>query len=395
MSIPFAHIGARVQALRRCTFYGPERIWLGDDVSIDEGTQMDALNLAFNDSPGAIRIHIGNRSIIGRDNFLSATNCIQIGERVLFAQNVYVADAGHHYADVGVAIMDQGFSGYTGSVQIEDDCWLARNVVIVAGRGELRIGRGSVIAANSVVRNSVPAYAVVAGSPASLIRLYDPRTGTFEPIRAESDVQRIMDNREALGLPRVQPPLDRTAFHHLVAPLAIEGTVGRPGVFGVLVEDNDWEVWLATYLEAFAADDPVVLVLGVEDSRRIERIQQVYASLTTSSASPDVVVHQYEPYQRAAFLRAVSALLVDSSELHVVQSLACGTPVLSPAVSQFDRWIVDAETAVVDEDRQSLLRRAAQHADALAQLGDAGRVRIERAYGVPWVLAGERRGYAT
>jgi len=393
MSIPFAHVGARVQVLRRCTFYGAERIWLGDDVSIDEGTQMDALNLAFNDAPGAMRIRIGNRSIIGRDNFFSSTNCIPIGERVLFAQNVYVADAGHHYADVGVAIMDQGFSGYTGSVQIEDDCWLARNVVIVAVRRELRIGRGSVIAANSVVRNSVPAYAVVAGSPASLIRLYDPRKGAFEPIRSESDVQRIMGNREALGVSPATPPLDRTAFHHLVTPLSIEGTVSRSVVFGALTDDDDWEMWLAAYLEVFAQSDPVVLVLGVEDSRRIERIQVGYASRTTSSASPDVIVHHYEPHQRPAFLRAISALLVGSSELHVVQSLACGTPVLSSNASQ--RWLVEAETALMGEVRPALLRRAVECSGGLAQLGEAGRVGIERAYGVPWVLAGERRGYAT
>ena len=52
-------------------------------------------------------------------------------------------------------------------VKIEDDCWIAANSVILAG---VTIGRGSVIAAGSVVTEDVPAYSVVAGVPAKVIK---------------------------------------------------------------------------------------------------------------------------------------------------------------------------------------------------------------------------------
>ncbi len=52
-------------------------------------------------------------------------------------------------------------------VRIEDDCWIAANTVILAG---VTIGKGSVIAAGSVVNKDVPPYSVVAGVPAKVIK---------------------------------------------------------------------------------------------------------------------------------------------------------------------------------------------------------------------------------
>ena len=52
-------------------------------------------------------------------------------------------------------------------VKIEDDCWIAANTVILAG---VTIGKGSVIAAGSVVNKDVPPYSVVAGVPAKVIK---------------------------------------------------------------------------------------------------------------------------------------------------------------------------------------------------------------------------------
>ena len=53
------------------------------------------------------------------------------------------------------------------NVKIEDDCWIAANSIILAG---VTIGKGSVVAAGSVVTTDVPPYSVVGGVPARLIK---------------------------------------------------------------------------------------------------------------------------------------------------------------------------------------------------------------------------------
>ena len=56
-------------------------------------------------------------------------------------------------------------------VIIEDDCWLAANSIILAG---VTIGKGSVVAAGSVVTDHVAPYSVVAGVPAKFIKSRKP-----------------------------------------------------------------------------------------------------------------------------------------------------------------------------------------------------------------------------
>lgn len=52
---------------------------------------------------------------------------------------------------------------------IGDDVWLGHNCVILPQVGT--IGRGAVIAAGAVVTRPVPAYAIVAGNPARVVRM--------------------------------------------------------------------------------------------------------------------------------------------------------------------------------------------------------------------------------
>ena len=55
-----------------------------------------------------------------------------------------------------------------GDVIIGNDVWIGAGVTILSG---VRIGNGAVIGAGSVVAKDVPAYGIVAGNPAKLIRL--------------------------------------------------------------------------------------------------------------------------------------------------------------------------------------------------------------------------------
>ncbi|MGE5141824.1 MAG: acyltransferase [Acidobacteriota bacterium] len=56
-------------------------------------------------------------------------------------------------------------------VVIEADVWLGAGVVVLPG---VRIGRGAIVGANSVVTRDVPPLHVVAGQPARTVRVLTP-----------------------------------------------------------------------------------------------------------------------------------------------------------------------------------------------------------------------------
>jgi acetyltransferase-like isoleucine patch superfamily enzyme len=51
-------------------------------------------------------------------------------------------------------------------IRVEDDCWIASHAVVLAG---VTVGRGSIVAAGSVVTKNVPPYSIVAGVPARVV----------------------------------------------------------------------------------------------------------------------------------------------------------------------------------------------------------------------------------
>jgi lipopolysaccharide O-acetyltransferase len=140
---------------------GAGRIAVGSDVYVGAGSCLQTLGDA--EAPA---LFIGDGTSIAGTAVLSAASCVRLGERVLLARNVYVADHQHAFEDVGRAILDQGITR-VGAVTIGDGAWLGQNVVVGPG---VSIGVGAVIGANSVVLDDVPAYMVAVGAPARVIR---------------------------------------------------------------------------------------------------------------------------------------------------------------------------------------------------------------------------------
>lgn len=109
---------------------------------------------------------------------------LNIGSYCSISANVQIFLGGHHRADWVTtypfpAFLPQAahipeFSGTRGDVDIGSDVWLCANCIILSG---VRIGHGAVIANGAVVTRDVPAYAIVAGNPARVVRWrFDERT---------------------------------------------------------------------------------------------------------------------------------------------------------------------------------------------------------------------------
>jgi len=110
-------------------------------------------------------LRIGNNSSIGPFAYIGCSGFIDIGDNVIMGPRVGIFAENHHFDNLKIPIREQGVE--RSFVKIHDDCWIASNVVILAG---VTIGRGCVIASGSVVTKDIPPFSVVAGIPAKVVK---------------------------------------------------------------------------------------------------------------------------------------------------------------------------------------------------------------------------------
>lgn len=101
---------------------------------------------------------------------LAGTEVVSLGDRVSIAPRVTLVTSSHPNASRLAAAAPVA----RGPVIIEADAWIGAGAVILPG---VRIGRGAVVGANSVVTGDVPPLTVVAGLPARSLRILLPPPG--------------------------------------------------------------------------------------------------------------------------------------------------------------------------------------------------------------------------
>lgn len=110
-------------------------------------------------------VRIGERTSINRGCQMFASHYykdveISIGNHVAVAPGVYFLAAGHDYTKLNLP-------DTAGSIVVKDNVWIGARSVILQG---VTVGEGAVVVAGSVVTRDVPAYTVVAGVPARVIK---------------------------------------------------------------------------------------------------------------------------------------------------------------------------------------------------------------------------------
>ena len=114
-------------------------------------------------------IIIGNGSSIRDFSQVSAIQSIRIGNGVRIGPNVLITDNAHGASVAGLLDIAPNLRPLSskGPIVIEDNVWIGTKSSIMPG---VHIGRGSIVAANSVVTHDVPPYCVAAGVPAKVIK---------------------------------------------------------------------------------------------------------------------------------------------------------------------------------------------------------------------------------
>lgn len=113
---------------------------------------------------GSGQLIIGERSYISSYCIIGVNEKIEIGKDVMIANCVSIRDTDHNFVDTDKPINQQGIN--TAPIIVGDDVWICHGAVVTKG---VKIGNGSVIAANAVVTKNVKPYTIVGGVPARLI----------------------------------------------------------------------------------------------------------------------------------------------------------------------------------------------------------------------------------
>jgi maltose O-acetyltransferase len=128
----------RVQLLRWCGFHIGRDVYIADDIIVVE--------------------------------ILEDRNNLFIGDRVSMAPRVTLVTS----SDPNDSRIRPFAPVERAPIVIEDDAWLGTGVVVMPG---VRIGRGAIVGALSVVTRDVPPLHIVAGQPAKTIRVLTPPEG--------------------------------------------------------------------------------------------------------------------------------------------------------------------------------------------------------------------------
>ena len=170
----------------------PKKVTLGDRVAIDDYVLIDASgagdegiqlgndviisrNCVIQGKIGGISI--GQKTDLGCNTILSSSGGISIGSSVLIAGNCYIGGGRYITDRLDIPMMQQGV--FTrGKIIIQDDVWLGASSVVLDG---VKIGKGCIIGAGSVVTKDLPDYAIAAGVPAKIIKMRTEANDVVNP----------------------------------------------------------------------------------------------------------------------------------------------------------------------------------------------------------------------
>lgn len=155
---------------------GQRNIQFGKNFTTGTGIRLDVF---ANDT--LPRLIIGNNVQINDHVHIAAIHQITIGDDVLIASRVFIADHNHgdyrsgtdSHPDVAPAMRPL----ISSPVQIGHRVWIGEQVCILPG---VQIGDGAVVGAGSVVTRNVPSNTIVAGNPAKVIRKFNTTTQQWD-----------------------------------------------------------------------------------------------------------------------------------------------------------------------------------------------------------------------
>ena len=111
-------------------------------------------------------VEVGPKTVIGQEVTVSAYQCVRIGAECVIADRAMFIDFDHVVTDPERPIRLQGI--YKRDVVVGSNVWVGYGAQILRG---VTVGDNAIVGAGAVVTRDIPANAVVAGSPARVVRM--------------------------------------------------------------------------------------------------------------------------------------------------------------------------------------------------------------------------------
>ena len=208
---------ARHYLAPQCKYFGTDMVfrkpWYveinGWPVSIGDGTTVIAEAdkhvriTAWKAADGTLgKVDIGEHCLVCQGVRIMAATEITVGDDCMLANNVCLSDSDWH------DLYDRTLPvGNTKAIRIGKNAWIGDSAMVCKG---VHIGDNAVIGAGAIVTKDIPANAVAAGNPASIIKYLDAdkpiksrSQWMTEPNRTKEDfdalARRIMGENTMLG----------------------------------------------------------------------------------------------------------------------------------------------------------------------------------------------------
>lgn len=151
-------IASSVTVYRTLNRHANAGIFLGNDVLLLEQVR---LLMGEDDT----RLDLGNRVIVNVGCYLSGEGGLSLADDVIVGPHARLLSAGHGIDGGDPVIWKNPLTG--APIVVESGAWIGGGATVLPG---VRIGRGAVVGAGSVVTRDVPPFAIVGGNPARLLR---------------------------------------------------------------------------------------------------------------------------------------------------------------------------------------------------------------------------------
>jgi dTDP-4-amino-4,6-dideoxy-D-glucose acyltransferase len=158
--IGFRHAGDGIRISRRAVFFAPERISVGRETRIDAFCTLSA---------GPEGLSIGRNVHLSAHNVIVGKARVDIGDFCTVSVRCSIFSSNDDYTGAAMAnptVPDSYRLAVDAPVRLEDHVIIGAGSVVLCG---VTISQSAAVGALSLVKQDVPAFAIVAGSPARVI----------------------------------------------------------------------------------------------------------------------------------------------------------------------------------------------------------------------------------